>query len=84
MATIVMPIPTNMTEIKWFLGVAGFYQCYFWDFTSKVAPMCKLLKKDEKFMWTETCAKSWEWMKHLWHAHLYLLYLIRSWNSMCI
>jgi hypothetical protein len=25
--------------------------------------MCKLLKKDEKFLWIKTCAKSWEWMK---------------------
>jgi hypothetical protein len=25
--------------------------------------MCKLLNKDEKFIWTEACAKSWEWMK---------------------
>jgi hypothetical protein len=25
--------------------------------------MCKLLKKDENFIWTKACAKSWEWMK---------------------
>jgi hypothetical protein len=25
--------------------------------------MCKLLKKDEEFIWTKACAKSWEWMK---------------------
>jgi hypothetical protein len=25
--------------------------------------MCKLLKKDEIFLWTKACAKSWEWMK---------------------
>jgi hypothetical protein len=25
--------------------------------------MCKLLKKDENFIWIEACAKSWEWMK---------------------
>jgi hypothetical protein len=25
--------------------------------------MCKLLKKDEEFLWIKACAKSWEWMK---------------------
>jgi hypothetical protein len=25
--------------------------------------MCKLLKNDEKIIWTNACAKSWEWMK---------------------
>jgi hypothetical protein len=25
--------------------------------------MCKLLKKDEEFKWTEACNKSWEWIK---------------------
>jgi hypothetical protein len=25
--------------------------------------MCKLLKKDEEFKWTEACNKSSEWMK---------------------
>jgi len=25
--------------------------------------MCKLVKKDEEFLWIETCAKSWEWME---------------------
>jgi hypothetical protein len=58
-----MPTPTNVMEIKRFLGVASFYQRYFQDFASKVAPMCKLLKKDEKFIWIKACAKSWEWMK---------------------
>jgi hypothetical protein len=59
----VMRPPTNVMEIKQFLGAASFYRCYFQDFASKATPMCKLLKKDEKFMWTKACAKSWEWMK---------------------
>jgi hypothetical protein len=45
------------------LGTASFYQHYFWDFASKATPMCKLLKKDKEFKWTDACAKSCEWMK---------------------
>jgi len=58
-----MLVLVSVIEIKRFLGLASFYQCYFWDFASKVAPMCKLLKKNEEFKWTKACNKSWEWMK---------------------
>ncbi len=57
------PTPTNVMEIKRFLRAASFYRHYFRDFASKVALMCKLLKKDENFLWIKACAKSWEWMK---------------------
>jgi hypothetical protein len=59
----IMPTPINVMEINWFLKAVSFYQQYFRDFSYKVAPMCKLLKKDEKFIWTKACAKSWQWMK---------------------
>jgi len=57
-----MPTPTNVMEIKRFLGTSSFYQRYFRDFVNKVAPMCTLLKKDENFTWMKifpmACAKS--------------------------
>ncbi len=58
-----MPVPTNSTKIKQYLGMTSFYWRYFWDFTYKTTPMCKLLKKEEEFKWTYACTKSWEWMK---------------------
>ncbi len=58
-----MITPINPTEIKRFLGATSFYRHYFRGFANKVVPMCKLLKKDEEFMWTKACAKSWEWTK---------------------
>jgi hypothetical protein len=47
MTITIMPTPTNVMEINWFLKAVSFYQQYFRDFSYKVAPMCKLLKKDE-------------------------------------
>jgi hypothetical protein len=70
-----MPIPLNVIEIKWFLRVVGFYKKYFWDFTNKVAPMCKLLKKDEPFNLTKTCSKTFEWMKSSMTSLLVLIIL---------
>jgi hypothetical protein len=40
--------------------------------------MCKLLKKDEKIIWTEACAKSWEWMKA--SMTCLLVFIIPNWN----
>jgi hypothetical protein len=39
-----MPISTNVIELERFLGAIGFYQRYFYNFATKTAPMCKLLK----------------------------------------
>jgi hypothetical protein len=58
-----MPISVNVTHIKRFLGTTSFYRHYFRDFASKVAPICKLLKKDEIVECTKAYNKSWEWMK---------------------
>jgi len=58
-----MPIPIKLIEINRFLGIVGFYQHYFQKFANKIVPMCKLVKKDEEFKWTEAYNKSWEWMK---------------------
>jgi hypothetical protein len=58
-----MQVLINVIKIKRFLGVVGYYRHYFRNFASKVAPMCKLLRKDEKFKWIEACNKYWEWTK---------------------
>jgi hypothetical protein len=58
-----MSAPSNPTKIKRLLRVVSIYRCYFQDFASKAIPMCKLLKKDDFFVWIKACAKSWEWMK---------------------
>jgi hypothetical protein len=52
-----------LMEIKQFLVTTSFYRHSFRNFANKVTPQCKLLKKDEEFLWTKACAKSWEWMK---------------------
>jgi hypothetical protein len=49
MAIMNMSTSRNVIEIKCLLGAIGFYWRYLQDFASKVAPMYKLLKKDETF-----------------------------------
>lgn len=62
-AIATMPTPINVTEIKRFLGITSFYWWCFKKIVSKVAPMCKLLRNNEKIIWKDVRNKSWEWMK---------------------
>ena len=54
---------TSVSEIRSFLGLAGYY-CRFIENFSKIAkPMTELLKKDTKFKWTEECEASFQELK---------------------
>jgi hypothetical protein len=55
--------PTNVSEIRSFLGLAGYYQRFIEGFSKVARPMTELLKKDKKFTWTESCEKSFQELK---------------------
>jgi hypothetical protein len=44
--------PTSVSEIRSFLGLAGYYQRFIPEFSKLTRPMTKLLKKDKKFVWS--------------------------------
>ena len=47
--------PTSVTEIRGFLGLAGYY-CKFVEGFSKIAtPLTRLTRKEEPFLWSEAC-----------------------------
>ncbi len=47
------PSPTNVTELRAFLGLASYYRRFIKDFSKVANPMFELLKKDIKFKWTQ-------------------------------
>ena len=47
--------PTNVTEKRSFLGLVGYYRKFVEGFSKLVAPLTKLTRKEEKFVWSENC-----------------------------
>jgi hypothetical protein len=52
--------PTTTSEIRSFLGLAGYYHRFIKDFSKIAKPMMKLLEKNKAFEWTAECQASFE------------------------
>ena len=52
--------PTNVSEVRSFLGLAGYYKKFVEGFSKIATPLTNLLKKDQKFEWSDTCQHSFE------------------------
>ena len=58
------PRPTNVTEIRSFLGMAGYYRRFVKDFSRISAPLTRLIRKQVKFEWDDTCEQSFQKLKN--------------------
>ena len=52
-----------MTDIWSFLGLVGYYRKFVEGFSKLAAPLTKLTRKEEKFVWSEACQKSFDELK---------------------
>jgi hypothetical protein len=50
--------PTNMTEIRSFFGLAGYYRRFIEGFSTIASPLTQLTCKEIKFVWLEECETS--------------------------
>ena len=55
--------PTTIKGIRSFLGHAGFYRRFIRDFSKISRPLCRLLEKDAKFEFYESCKAAFEEIK---------------------
>nr|GFC53266.1 retrotransposon protein, putative, Ty3-gypsy subclass [Tanacetum cinerariifolium] len=57
------PRPTSVIKVRSFLGLAGYYRRFIEGFSRLALPLTKLMRKGEKFVWSEEREKSFEELK---------------------
>lgn len=57
-AVVRIPTPKTVSEVRRVVGLASWYRRFVPNFSSLIAPMTNLLRKNQPFSWTEDCAKS--------------------------
>ena len=55
--------PTTVKGIRSFLGHAGFCRRFIKDFSKIARPLCRLLEKDTKFCFDDSCKAAFEEIK---------------------
>jgi hypothetical protein len=60
---VVWSIPTTVTEIQSFLGLAGYYRRFIEGFSKIAKLMTSLLEKGREFKWDEKCQESFDQLK---------------------
>ena len=55
--------PTTVTEVRSFLGLAGYYRRFIEGFSKIAGPLHGLTRKGVKFEWTERCEGSFQTLK---------------------
>ncbi|KAI5340426.1 hypothetical protein L3X38_019700 [Prunus dulcis] len=62
-AVVNWPQPTSVTEVRSFLGLAGYYRRFVEGFSTIAAPLTRLTRKGVKFEWSDECEKSFKELK---------------------
>jgi hypothetical protein len=55
--------PTDVGQIRSFLGLVGYYRRFIDGFSKLAKPMTALLEKNAKFVWSEKCQANFEELK---------------------
>jgi hypothetical protein len=54
-----------MSEVRSFLRLAGYYRRFILNFSKIVKPITELLKKGNKYVWSEACDEAFKHLKKL-------------------
>ena len=62
-AVVNLKPPKNVSEVRSFLGLAGYYRKFVEGFSKIAAPLTKITRKDVKYDWVDACQQSFEELK---------------------
>jgi hypothetical protein len=77
--------PQDVSEVRSFLGMVGYYWRFIEGFSKIAKPMTALLEKNAKFVWIEQCQASFEELKKRLTTALVLIlpYLNKTFSIYC-
>ncbi|RVW96773.1 Retrovirus-related Pol polyprotein from transposon 17.6 [Vitis vinifera] len=56
-------VPTKVTKLRSFLGLANYYKRFIKGYSKRVSPLTNLLKKDKPWDWSMQCQMAFEGLK---------------------
>jgi hypothetical protein len=57
--------PISVTQVRSFLGLAGYYRRLILNFSKISKPITELLKKGNKYVWSKDCDEAFKTLKEL-------------------
>jgi hypothetical protein len=57
--------PTTVSEVRSFLGLVDYYRRFILNFSKIAKPITELLKKGNKYVWSEACDEGFKHLKKL-------------------
>jgi hypothetical protein len=58
-------VPRNVVEVRYFMGLAGYYRRFISGFSKIAHSITSLQRKEKKFQWNEECERSFQRLKQL-------------------
>jgi hypothetical protein len=55
--------PTNVNDLRKFLGFASYYRRFVKNFAHLAAPLQRLTEKGKQWMWSEECEQAFQMLK---------------------
>jgi len=62
-AVLHFPQPKTVTNVRSFLGLAGYYRNYVQGYSQLTAPLFELTRKDVNFVWDMGCQQAFQELK---------------------
>ena len=62
-AILHIPVPTRVKELQSFLGSCNYYRRFIQNYSIITKPMSELLKKNNKWNWTNECQQAFDYIK---------------------